>query len=113
MSIEAIGCCGAYCGRCPELREGRCRGCKLGYADGSRDLSKARCRMKVCCLTKALASCADCGEYQSCAALNSFLGKNGYKYQKYRQALEFIRTNGYAEFLAIADGWTRQYGRYR
>ncbi len=112
MSIEAIGCCGAYCGTCPELLNGNCKGCKLGYASGERDLSKARCRMKVCCVGKELDSCADCAEYKSCDVLNAFLGKNSYKYKKYRQALESIRANGYEKFLALADTWNRQYGKY-
>lgn len=48
---EEIGCCGAYCGTCREF-EKTCKGCKPGYLDGSRDLNRARCKMKKCCLTK-------------------------------------------------------------
>ena len=46
---EESGCCGAYCGTCREYRN-TCKGCKTGYLDGSRDLSRARCKMKKCCL---------------------------------------------------------------
>ena len=37
---EEIGCCGAYCGTCREYQK-TCKGCKPGYLDGSRDLSRA------------------------------------------------------------------------
>ena len=112
MSVLEIGCCGAYCRTCPERRAGRCQGCKIGYGDGTRDIAKARCKMKVCCLGKELATCADCDSYASCATIKGFHGKNGYKYKKYQQALTFIREHGYGAFLKIADGWKNQYGRY-
>jgi hypothetical protein len=113
MSIEEIGCCGAYCGTCRALKEGACRGCKLGYQTGERDLSKAKCAMKVCCVGKGYSSCADCAEYSSCATLQAFYAKNGYKYGKYREALEFIREHGYDAFIALADGWHGPYGKYK
>jgi len=31
MSFEEMGCCGAYCGSCPVLKSGACKGCKNGY----------------------------------------------------------------------------------
>jgi hypothetical protein len=37
----------------------------------------------------------------------------GYKYKKYKEAIEFIRKNGYNKFIKIADTWTRQYGKYK
>ena len=113
MSIEAIGCCGAYCGTCKVIRENQCLGCKLGYADGSRDLEKARCKIKVCCMNKGYNSCADCREVDACEILQSFFHKNGYKYRKYKEAIDFIRANGYEAFLRIADRWALQYGKYK
>jgi hypothetical protein len=113
MRIDYIGCCGAYCKTCKPLLENFCKGCKLGYKTGERDISKAKCRMKVCCINdKHLETCADCPEFETCRILNDFYSKNGYKYKKYRQALEFIRKNGYDEFLMIADKWKMQYGKY-
>ena len=112
MSILELGCCGAYCRTCPALREGACRGCKLGYATGERELAQAKCKIKVCCMGKGYASCADCPEYATCETLQDFYSKNGYKYAKYHQAIEFIRAHGYAEFIGIADGWQNQYGKY-
>ncbi len=112
MSIEELGCCGAYCRACSLRARKACRGCKPGYEPGGRELCKAKCKMKVCCLIKGLQSCADCVDYDFCTVLKDFFGKNGYKYKKYRQALEYIRTNGYEKFIAIADGWKCQYGKY-
>ena len=87
--VEEIGCCGAYCGTCREYQK-TCKGCKSGYLDGSRDLSRAKCRMKKCCLTRGHITCGDCGEYESCETIQSFLSHPGYKYGKYRQALEYM-----------------------
>ena len=58
---EEIGCCGT----CREYQK-TCKGCKAGYLDGSRDLRRARCKMKKCCLTRGCVTCGDCGEYDSC-----------------------------------------------
>ncbi len=114
MSLEdgvlEIGCCGAFCGTCRAL--GECRGCKLGYGPGGRDIAKARCRIKVCCFgEKALATCADCPDFESCDILQGFFAKKGYKYGRYRQSLEFIRESGYAEFLKAARAWKGPYGK--
>jgi hypothetical protein len=111
MPIEEIGCCGAYCGTCHAYRES-CKGCKIGYDTGQRDIRKARCQIKVCCVTRKHSSCVDCGEFGDCPTLCGFHAKNGYKYGKYRQALEYIRKHGYAAFLTVADKWTGAYGRY-
>lgn len=113
MSIEEIGCCGAYCGTCKVKSDNLCKDCKLGYADGTRDISKAKCKMKVCCFKNQFSSCADCGEYSSCDIIQGFFTKNGYKYKKYKEAIEFIRANGYEVFLKIANKWKMQYGKYK
>jgi len=89
-----------------------CRGCKLGYQNGTRDISKAKCKIKVCCIMKNYNSCADCDIYESYAIISKFQSNNGYKYRKYRQALEFVRLHGYAKFIEIADKWKIQFGRY-
>lgn len=112
MSKVEIGSCGAYCKTCRVYLEGICIGCKIGYVDGTRDISKAKCKMKVCCIKKGYSSCADCTEYQSCMTLNEFYNKNGFKYRKYKQANEFIRQNGYDKFFEIADKWKNAYGKY-
>jgi hypothetical protein len=112
MSKEQIGCCGSYCGTCKALKENACRGCKIGYQNGKRDLSKARCKIKICCMRNNFVSCADCREYCSCNIIQDFHSKNGYKYKKYREAITFIKENGYDKYLKIANKWSKQYGKY-
>jgi hypothetical protein len=113
MSIEEIGCCGAYCRTCKVKKENLCQGCKLGYADGSRDILKAKCKIKICCIRNKYNSCADCDDYDACDIIQGFYKKNGYKYKKYKEALDFIKANGYEEFIKIANTWKMQYGKYK
>jgi len=40
-----IGCCGAYCKTCKPFITKNCKGCKIGYEPGGRDLSKAKCKI--------------------------------------------------------------------
>ena len=112
MSIREIGCCGAYCKTCRMSISGSsCRGCKLGYENGERDINKARCKIKVCCFKeKKFETCADCPDYPSCDIIQGFYKKGSYKYERYRQSIEFIINNGYAEFMEIANGWKGPYG---
>lgn len=117
MSILEIGCCGAYCRTCMAWQQEKypnertCRGCKLGYKSGARDITKAKCAIKVCCFVeKKLETCADCPEYLTCTIIHSFYDKKGYKYKKYKQSMEFIRAKGYDAFLAIADRWKGPFG---
>jgi hypothetical protein len=113
MSVVEIGCCGAYCKTCPEFKNSRCQGCKIGYANGKRDIAKAKCTMKICCMEKGHDTCADCDTYSSCGMIQSFYSKKGYKYSKYKEATLFIRDKGYGIFLRNADSWKSQYGKYR
>ncbi|MDD5318012.1 MAG: DUF3795 domain-containing protein [Candidatus ainarchaeum sp.] len=107
-----IGCCGAYCKTCRPLKEGYCKGCKLGYAEGKRDIKAAKCKMKACCFgERGLETCADCPDYPACEIVIDFHGKKGYKYRKYKESMEFIRKNGYAEFLERAGKWKCAYGK--
>ena len=117
MTIEEIGCCGAYCKRCMEQQkekypnERTCHGCKLGYKSVERDSSKAKCKIKVCCfMQRRLETCADCQDF-SCEILEVFWSKKGWKYKQYRKQLEFIRQNGYEEFLKNADAWKGPHGK--
>ena len=113
MSIREIGCCGAYCRTCRALADRSCRGCKLGYESGKRDISKAKCRIKICCFVeRGFETCADCPDYSSCLIIQGFYDKEGYKYGKYRQSIEFVRHNGYDNFILIADNWTGPYGKF-
>ena len=60
---------------------------------------------------KKLETCADCPDYSTCKIILKFHSKNGYKYKKYKQSIEFIRRNGYEKFLNNAKDWKRAYGR--
>ena len=51
--------------------------------DDSRDLSRAKCRMKKCCLTRGNITCVDCAEYESRETVQAFLNHPGHKYSKY------------------------------
>jgi hypothetical protein len=117
MTIKEIGCCGAYCKTCLDWQKQKypqergCAGCKLGYESGKRDLSKAKCKIKVCCFKeKQLETCADCPTYP-CPILLEFWSKNGQKYLQYRRQLEFIKQNGYGEFLKRAENWSGPRGK--
>lgn len=110
MDTLEIGCCGAYCKTCREYQKA-CKGCKIGYSDGSRDMAKAKCKIKVCCVRKGCATCADCSEYDDCSIIQAFHNHPGYKYGKYKQSIAYIRTHGYAEFMKRAINWTGAYGK--
>lgn len=112
-AIKELGCCGAYCKPCREVAGNRCRGCKLGYDTGERDLARAKCSVKRCCLARLGTdqTCADCADYDSCNTLAAFHGKKGYKYKKYRQALDYVRQHGYPAFLKAAGSWRGPLGK--
>jgi len=113
LSLIEIGCCGAYCKTCRAFVTGNnCRGCKLGYETGERDINRSRCIIKVCCFKgRKLETCADCPDYFLCNIIHDFYSKQGHKYRKYRQSIEFIRENGYTKFMNKADAWVGPYGK--
>ena len=100
MSKQLLGCCGAYCQTCKVYLQQLCKGCKVGYATGERDIERAKCAMKVCCVRRGWTSCADCAEYTTCKTLAAFYGHESYKYKKYKQATEYIRAHGYEAFFS-------------
>jgi hypothetical protein len=112
--VRFVGCCGAYCKTCKPFIEGLCKGCKIGYDDGERDINRAKCIMKVCCFReRKLETCADCPDYLTCKVISAFHRKKGYKYKKYQQSIEFIRKHGYAKFIEIANTWKGPYGNFQ
>jgi hypothetical protein len=116
MSLVELGCCGAYCRTCPALRDKACRGCKLGYDTGERQLAKAKCRIKLCCMGRGYTSCADCAQYETCETIQGFFSNNIHtrsRHMRYKHALEFIREHGYDAFFERADQWRIQYGRLK
>lgn len=115
MSTKEIGCCGAYCKTCRlPISGSHCRGCKLGYKTGERDINKTKCKFKICCFKeRELETCADCSDYPSCKLIHIFYDKSGTKYKKYKQSIDFIRDNGYDNFIEIADHWNGPYGKLK
>jgi hypothetical protein len=108
-----IGCCGAYCRTCKPFNEGYCKGCKIGFDTGERDIDKAKCKIKLCCFRdKKLDTCSDCDEINNCRILGSWYAKSGSKYKKYKEAIYFIREHGYLDFIYIADKWKNAFGKY-
>jgi hypothetical protein len=110
-SNTGIGCCGAYCMTCKALSPGACKGCTIGYGNGHRDISKAKCPIKVCCFRqREHETCADCPDYP-CRLIAAHFSKKGWKYRQTRRQLKFIREHGYKNFLKIAKTWKDCRGR--
>lgn len=109
--VRLIGCCGAYCKTCRSFVQGSCGGCKVGYEEGRRHISRARCRIKKCCLgVKGFGTCAECPGSGTCEVLGAFHAKRWPEYAKYKESLEFMERCGYSAFIERARGWTRSYG---
>jgi hypothetical protein len=84
----------------------------MGYATGERDIAKAKCRIKLCCITRGLCTCADCPDYNNCSVIQVFHTHASNKYGKYRQAVVYIKEHGYDAFLQKTAGWKNAYGKY-
>ena len=109
-----VGCCGAYCNTCKPFLAGICKGCKLGFDTGERDIDKTKCKIKLCCFrNKKYETCADCPDLETCDLIGEWYYKDGYKYRKYKEAVYFIKENGYERFLKIAATWKNAYGKYQ
>lgn len=112
MSIEHIGCCSAYCKTCKELDKGLCKGCKLGYASGERDIERAKCKIKLCCFKeKGLETCADCSHFRDCDIINSRFKVGTPNNRKCIRVLELIHNKGYDNFMEVAKDWPNAWGR--
>ena len=48
----------------------------------------------------------------STTTIQAFFGHKGYKYAKYRESLEFIRSHGCRAFMEAAANWKGAYGRF-
>ena len=47
-----------------------------------------------------------------CETIQAFIHHPGYKYSKYKQALEFICAHGYIAFMKAAEHWKNACGKY-
>jgi hypothetical protein len=70
-SPELVAHCGLYCGACGSYLKERCVGC--------HENEKASwCNIRICCIEKSIATCAECGEYanpKDCAKFNNFISE--------------------------------------
>jgi len=105
MSLKRyLGCCGAYCKTCKSYIEKTCRGCKIGFDTGERDINKAKCKIKICCFKeKKQDTCADCLEIEKCNLIGDWFSKKGYKYKKYQESIYFIKKQGYSDFFEFTE----------
>lgn len=114
MAKIELGCCTAYCKTCRAFRDGSCKGCRLGYKDGKRDIRRAKCKIKVCCMTKEnLETCADCRKFASCEVVQDWYEKASGAHKRYRKSAEFIIKHGYDAFITQADQWRDAGGKLR
>jgi len=47
----------------------------------------------------------------NCKIVGDWYTKKGYKYQKYKKAIEYIRKNGYPDFIKLDDKWKGAFGK--
>jgi len=57
-------------------------------------------------------TCAECKEYEDCHMLAEFHGKKPHEYRKFRESFDYIRANGYGEFLLKARECRRACGEF-
>jgi hypothetical protein len=107
-----IGCCGAYCKNCKPYVDGYCKGCRLGYESGERNISKAKCKIKLCCFKdNNFETCADCDKFSNCEIFNGRFRVGTRDHKKYQESLFFIKNSGYDKFILRADKWKGTYGK--
>ncbi len=111
---DYIACCGCYCKACKAFIDNSCKGCKLGYSTNERDINKAKCKIKICCLKeKKLTSCAECKEFNDCKTFNSKFKIGTRNNKKCIEILNFIKDKGYDEFLLRTKTWTNHTGKLK
>jgi len=97
-----IGCCGAYCRTCKPYIEEYCKGCKLGFDTGERDIKRAKCKIKICCFRdKKFDTCADCKDLDTCPILGGWYAKNGYKYKKTSRPSSLLKKTDIPNFSKL------------
>jgi len=88
-----ISFCGLYCGACSSFKKGSCPGC-------GRNEKSSWCKVRKCCLSYGVRSCADCKVYLSvidCPKFNNFAAKVfGFVFNTDRlKGINFIKSEGY------------------
>jgi hypothetical protein len=109
---DYIACCGCYCKTCKPYIDGFCKGCKLGYASGVRDINKAKCKIKICCFKeKKFDTCADCNKYYNCEIFNNRFKVGTKDNVSLQDALNYIKDHGYDKFILKAKNWKSYKGK--
>ncbi len=109
-----VACCGAYCRTCKPFVEGHCKGCKVGYNLDNRDISRAKCKIKLCCFRdNKFDSCAECSKFSNCEIFFGRFKIGTRDNKKYQEALAFIKKNGYSKFIKLADKWKGPCGKLK
>ena len=112
--VDYISCCGCYCKTCKAYTSDSCRGCKLGYDTGERDINKAKCRIKLCCFRdKALKTCADCNELNQCKIIPAKFKPGSRDNKKCMESLDFIKCHGYSSYIEKANNWKNHFGKLK
>lgn len=109
---DYVTCCGCYCKTCKPYIDGFCKGCKLGYRAGERDINKAKCKIKICCFKgKKLETCADCESVSNCEIFNNRFKVGTRDNERLQEALKYIKDHGYDKFIEKAKKWTSYAGK--
>jgi hypothetical protein len=101
-----VAYCGLYCGACRAYLKESCKGC--------HENTKATwCKLRLCCIEKGYASCAECVEFKevnACPKFNNIFSKIiGVVFNSDRKAcVEQIREKGVAGHAAAMAGMKRQ-----
>lgn len=112
--VNYIACCGCYCKTCKAFTSKNCPGCKLGYNNNNRDINKAKCKIKLCCLKdKIIESCADCSDFYKCSIISNKFKSGTYDNKKCLETLEYIKSNGYNSFIKLANNWKNHFGKLK
>jgi hypothetical protein len=91
-----VAYCGLYCGACRSYLKEKCPGCQ-------ENAKASWCQVRLCCLEKKYASCADCTEFanaSNCQKFNNIFSKLiGFCLRSNRQAcITAIKTKGCEKF---------------
>lgn len=70
-SVDLVAYCGLYCGGCGAYLKEKCNGCH-------NNAKASWCKIRSCCMGKAITSCAACDEYadpKECKKFNNIMSK--------------------------------------
>ena len=96
-----VAACGLFCTNCGAFKKEKCQGCMIKPWYGS-------CKVRACCVTKGIQSCAACDEfkaprdYRECPKVHNFIAKMfGLMFGSNKTAaLVMLRDQGLEAFLA-------------